>query len=259
MSTMFGDTRGVSEVMGAAVLISMVLIAVTATMTAAAPVLDQFGDQTRFNAMQNGLQGFNGGVHSVATADSPQRTHSFGYKGRQSGQILSLVESGPRVTIAVDGVTVYDAEIGRAFYQPQQSDRSISYEGGGVFRAYSEASTGVEQEPALTFTNRSGEAPTATLPIYDLEGHAALQGNVLLTRANHTNLYPATYAEENVSVVVYSEYASAWADYLNATAPPSAEVTCVAPPGETPRTRITLAGPDGVYVHAHEYDIVVKH
>lgn len=252
------DTRAVSGVVGTAVLLAIALLAVSATMMAATPVIDYQSDQARFNVMQDSITRFDGAIHGAATADSPTRAHKFRYAGEGTKRVLTLVESEPRLTVAVDGTTVYDESVGSAYYQPTQSDRSISYELGGIFRAYSESSIGVEQEPALTFTDRPGETPTATIPIYDLEGKSVLYENVLVTRADHTNHYPQTYAQHNVSVTIYSEYASAWANYFNRTAPTSATVTYAAPPGETPRTTIKLAHANGVYVHLHEYDIEVR-
>ena len=251
------DARGVSEVIGAVALIGITLVTVSGMMIVASPAIDLHTDEARYNMMQDSISGFDASIHSVATADSPRRSHSFDYSGEGAGQVVSLIESGPRVTVAVDGTMVYNETVGRAHYQPGASDQSISYEAGGIFRAYSETSVGVEKEPTFTFTDRPGESPTATIPIYDLEGHSVLHENVLVTRTGHTNLYPSKYGN-SVTVTVYSEYAGAWADYFNRTAPESATVTYSAPPGDTPRTSISLSSGSGVYLHLHEYEIEIK-
>jgi flagellin-like protein len=255
-----GSDRAVSEVVGAALLLALVVAAVGATAAVASTQLS--GSEVRIDSagLVDEFVALDGVVASVTTGADRTRIVelSSGYRGRDAGVRL---RDATRLTVVVDGAPVVRTTIGRVSASTRDGG-AVVYEGGAVFRVADGGGVRVVDGPPFSFTETVDGRPTVTLGVYDLEGAAegsvgrsgTLAGTVRVSRRSRSTPYRRVFVRESVTITVRTPYVDGWASVLAESAPGGT----LAVDREANTVTLSVSSPEGLYLHLHRYRITVR-
>jgi len=215
------DRRGVSSVLGIALLLAIVLGGTVVVVTVGATALEDTRGQLDVGRAEKALTQF----------DSRSAMVALGGTSRQGVDLASSVSDGYSVDDSVGWMnvsitdpsstptqteTVVNATLGAARYE--NGDTTIAYQGGGVWKRTASGAT-MLSPPEFHFRDA-----TLTLPIITVDGSPTLGSSATVEKAGGTTVeYPNATANSEfvnplangrVNVTVHSEYYEAWGRYF---------------------------------------------
>jgi flagellin-like protein len=277
--------RGQTAVTGLALMIFFALVLVGALVAFGMTAVSDGEAATAFAQGERSMTVFDAQADRIAFEDTATETVHFGSTG--SGRVF-LAPSRGRLRVVHNytntspvGEVIYNRSLGSLRYQTTQGrpgsglvERSLAYEGGGVFR-YGGNETTTVAEPGLSLRAGESENVTLTVPAIRTNGTGGAQGDVRtrITPANDTGrVFPnasAAYgdgtnltntlarpdrSEGNVTVFVTSDYYRGWADHLRSESNVSETTSRVRifPSNRTVKARYEVGG--GNLTHLHVTD-----
>ncbi|MFB6123752.1 MAG: hypothetical protein ABEJ78_09880 [Haloferacaceae archaeon] len=248
------DRSAQSEVVGYALVVALTVVSVTAVLVLGAGALDDARFQSEMDRAEHQMTLLDSRVSTVALGEADQQsisipTSSGQYAVDSSAGSIEITHvnydgSGSNATI------LPETNLGAVVYR--NGDRSIAYQGGGVWRSYSSGDSRLVSPPEFHYRQA-----TLTLPLIVVDGDVAGAGQTRLrfTRTSSASIYPSneTYLNgdefanpvENgrVQVTIRSEYADGWASYFRSRT--SGNVTMV--DDETVRVQLVTTGTRGEF------------
>jgi hypothetical protein len=215
------DDRGLSKVIGTALLVSFVFVGAMATLFVGAQALDQASSQQRAAAAEASLQQAARTLTSLAGGSGSSRA-PLDLSG-DVGDEMELVERGELEIVVNQGSpSSCTATVPLSSLRFEQSGRTIAYEAGGVWRAARRNGSTMVSPPTLGF--RDG---TLEVTVLNLTGTVDQDANVAeyreeasLSRSNdlEINLTSAPCQDPgNISVTVQSDFYHAWGEYFQSS------------------------------------------
>lgn len=225
----FNSCKAVSSVVGLLLMYSLTIIAVGVILVYNVPVLNDMQDNAKAQKVEQAFAVLDSRISKVALGESPHQTTSVSLMGG------GISVNGPGedekgiMTIQIINYTYnmteeFNCSLGTVEYVID--DRTIAYEGGGVWSDYgSKGGTVMISPPEFHY---NGE--TLTLPIMTVNGNSSVTGtgNTAITVTSDNKpyvLYPNTSLSVNrknptahldqVIVYIKSDYYKAWANYAD--------------------------------------------
>lgn len=216
-----GD-RSVSEVLGVALLIGIVFLGISIVLLVGFSELTGTQETVEVAQAEQSLTQFDAEANRIATGSTAAQTVDLGLRGN-SGTLDVNPESG-RITIEyVDNIfrsnrtEVLNTSLGAVVYE--NSDTTVAYQGGGVWRSDGDGSTMVSP-PEITFQEK-----TLTMPVIVSEQAGGVHSDVQLTAetVSEQKFPNATVIDRNLTnkvdtgtvwITIESEYALAWGQFF---------------------------------------------
>jgi len=216
---MHQDTRGVSTVLGIALLFAVVVGGMVVVVTVGATAIDDTERGLDTERAETTLTQFDSRSAMVALGGTSNQGVDLA-AGSSEGYGVDPEAGWMNVTVynatSEERTTLVNVTMGAVAYENR--DDAIAYQGGGVWKR-TEAGTKMLSPPEFHFRDQ-----TLTLPIITVDGDRSLGGNARVTRAKRSAVrYPNASADSNftnplddgyVNVTVNSEYYEAWGQYF---------------------------------------------
>ncbi|MFC7134955.1 MULTISPECIES: DUF7289 family protein [Salinibaculum] len=216
MSFLQGRSRGVSNVVGFALLLGLVISGATLTVALGAVAFDDLQRQATLDRTENVMTLFDTRASQVALGGSPSQSVTL---GRGDGGSVDVAESAGQLQVLYRNETgsertLVSEPLGAVRYETDES--VVAYQGGGVWRRTGDYSTMVSV-PEFHYRNA-----TLTFPIVRVTGEAGSMSaaSTLQVRDNGTDRVFPDAASQNpldegaVVVRVTSAYHEGWAEYF---------------------------------------------
>lgn len=220
-----GRTRGQSEPLGVGLIIAITILgALTAAVFGSAALADT-ERSAEFEQAQQALTQFDSTASQVALGNTSVQSVAFG----ASGGTYRVDPGAGHVTIThydYDGTgsnhVIEEADFGAVIYE--QGERSVAYQGGGVWTRNAGGEGRVVSPPEFHY-----RGATLTFPIVQVQGSDAVSGSSTATvhRTTQTELvfpsslqypdgsrYENPQGEGHIEVEIQSQYYEAWATYF---------------------------------------------
>ncbi|MFB6102832.1 MAG: hypothetical protein ABEJ73_09730 [Haloplanus sp.] len=220
------DRRAQSEPLGVILVIGLVIVSTTAVVTFGFSAIEDVQAQSELDRAENGMTLLDSRLSTVALGDAESQaitlpTSNGGYTVDSDAGTIRIVHRN--YDGSNDATLVSNTSLGAIVYR--SGDASIAYQGGGVWRKYSDGSTQMVSPPEFHY--RRG---TLTFPLIRIQGNGSAGGLTTVSARSPGNgqpVYPSTETYPNddhyrnpvengtVEVTIWSEYAEAWGSYFN--------------------------------------------
>ncbi|KGK98008.1 hypothetical protein LI82_09680 [Methanococcoides methylutens] len=230
---LFESCKAVSSVVGLLLMYSLAIVAIGVILVYNVPVLSDMQDNAQAQKIEQGFTIMDSRISKVALGESPLQTTSVSLMGGTIDVNSDDSDESKITVIIINNSTVvenFSSSLGTVEYK--NGDRTIAYEGGGIWSDYgSEGGTVMVSPPEFHYNG-----VTLTLPIMNITGQSSAggEGNVAITVASDNEpriLYPISNTlrenpvdHDKVDVYIKSQYYKAWADYANSLTYASATV-----------------------------------
>ncbi|WP_445474702.1 DUF7289 family protein [Methanococcoides methylutens] len=223
----FNSCKAVSSVIGLLLMYTLAIIAIGIIVTYNVPVLNDMQDSAKAQKVEQAFTVLDSRISKVALGESPLQTTSVSLMGGEIN-VNGASEKGIMTFYIINQTTNYtetfNCSLGTVEYI--KDDRTIAYEGGGIWSDYGAKGGTVMVSPPEFHYN----GVTLTLPIMTINGNSSATGtgntaiNVISDNqpyvlypnaslsANRTN--PTDHLDQ-VIVHIKSDYYKAWANYAN--------------------------------------------
>lgn len=231
--------RGQSATIGVLLVTVLTLMAATAVIALGSTALTDTQQRSELSKAEHSMTQFDSLASQVGLGESDTQTVDFGKSGGSyhinstAGQIRIVHANFNGTYDGVDTSTpndevIYKGDLGAVLYENR--DRTIAYQGGGVWRKDPNGATRMISPPEFHY-----RASTLTLPVIKVSGDGSSSGNVRATverigepveiYPDDSTEYPATadspaepYSNPATNGTVFadikSEYYEAWAEYF---------------------------------------------
>lgn len=219
------DDRGVSEVIGVALLVGMVFLSAWLVVVFGSASIQQVNDQTDKRTVEIALQEIDSKLTSLSNQADVVRT------------VFEMADLNPgKVSIAEDGyvnITVnrnYDCSVGKEYQNHKgvplnsiryvtQDNTTIAYEAGGVFRSGRGGGSSIVTSPDAEIKNGVIQIQTLNLTGRIDENRNVALLNVTASKQINDDLNEQLFSGEcvrpdNVTLKIKSDFYRAWGDYL---------------------------------------------
>ena len=212
------DTRAVSEVVGYALLIGIVITSATVLLLVGGEDLDRSQTEIEIAQAEHSLSQLDSQASRVALGDDPVQRVDLGMRENR-GSLATDPDSGwirvSRVnTTTDDRELIANTSLGAVVYE--NGDTTVAYQGGGVWRSDGDGSVMVSR-PEFHFRN-----DTLSMPLIATRGDGGIHSEVEVTPHGPSN---QAYPDESkgwtnkvndsvIEITVQSEYHEAWKRYF---------------------------------------------
>jgi len=214
-----GDTRGISNVLGIALLFGIVIAGMFVTLTIGGVALDETRSGLDTGRAEKTLTQFDSRSAMVALGGTSHQGVDLAVGSREGYRVEPEV-GWMNVTVynetADEHAEVVKVTLGAVVYE--NGNEAVAYQGGGVWKD-TEAGATMLSPPEFHFRDA-----TLTLPLITVDGQGTLGGSAEVTKNGPTQVrYPNQGVDENftnpmedghVNVTVHSEYYEAWGRYF---------------------------------------------
>lgn len=204
MNNFIRSESAVSESLSFALTLGIVLVSTAMVFYGGIPIVEQSQKTTHFLEMERSFIFLSQNIDKVARESAPERNTELKIKG---GTFRVSDDS----TITVGG---YEYPLGSVEYS--YDDKTVAFENGGIFTKYPAGEVVMVSRPTFSLDN------VTTIPAINLDGDAEISGEgiIRINSIHSTDDFPLKsipIEDENVSLVIKSNYYEGWADYLNET------------------------------------------
>lgn len=215
------DTRGQSYTIGTVLIIGMALLATIGGAAAGYAFLDRAQDQAREDRATHAMAELDSEISLIALDNNAQsRSINFERTAKESIKVQSggtiRVETINQTDGTVEEV-VLDRELGVIEYQVKDSDSSVAYQGGGVWRHYGGNNSKMVSPPEIHY--RGG---TLTMPLVLVNSSQSVNPETDTIQVNHLSSESAfpTGSKSNpiqqgqIKIIVQSKYYQGWGEFF---------------------------------------------
>jgi hypothetical protein len=239
---MHNDDRGQSELVGYALIFSVVVLMIALVGTAGFVGLDNAQDFQRTTNAEQGFTAFANNVDDILRRGAPSRTTEI----RLADASLSL-EQTTELTIMVDNGTTANTTVQiHSLVYDSGSGTRISYSSGAVIRQDERRSVMVRQ-PNVVLKNETVILPVIHTVAADNGTVGGTTGAEVETQSAGSEVV-ANDSVENVTIKTTSPHPDAWYRYLET----ETAANCNVPVNETVRCDVE---PDQVYIAVERVDV----
>jgi hypothetical protein len=214
--------RAQSEVFGAALLVGLVVLAVTTLAVFGTATVDEQRDRAAVGQAEHAFAQFDTRASTVALGEASVQRVDFGGTADEGTYATRPDEGWMRITVfnastGTADATVANVTLGKVVYRNEET--AVAYQGGGVWRA-DDGSATMLSRPEIHFRN-----DTLTVPVVVTQGEGAIDGSVQVARAgpaeqkfpNRSANLSNRVTASKVTLTVHSDYYEAWARYFRAS------------------------------------------
>jgi hypothetical protein len=215
-----GDERSVSEVVGVALLVGIVILGVATILLVGGTQLAEDQNSVEVRQAEQGLTQLDDGASRVATGETTSQEVSLGLEvnkgtldvendtGRIKVEYLDVVNDTNRI-VAMEttmGTVVYES-----------GDTTVGYQGGGVWRSDGNGSVMISP-PEISYRGK-----TLTMPVVKTRKGGSIYSDVQVTRVGATERFPNATRNANltnkvntgiVRITIESRYYRAWGQFF---------------------------------------------
>lgn len=241
-----GRDRGQSEPLGFALLLGITIAGALVAAVLGGAALTDTQQTAEFDQAQQALTQFDSSASQVALGSTDIQSIAMSSGG---GGTYSVAPDAGHVTIvhynwSGGGTqhTVYESDLGAVVYR--QNDRTVAYQGGGVWSSYGDGQGRVVSPPEFHY-----RGATLTFPIVRVNGSGGASGDstAIVRQTTPTSVIypnsttanpPRPHPYENpqtkgsIEVEIESQYYKAWASYFRQRTEGRVSVTPPATPGD---------------------------
>ena len=206
----FGDAeRGVSEVLGYALIFGLILVSITAVSVGGIDSLRTVRDAEQLGNAERAFEVLADNTADIYAQDAPSRATEFSI-----GEATLFTGTNTTVTITdpVDGTPTREFVITPLVFR-SGNDNEIVYEGGAIFRTRRDAGR-IVREPPQTW---SGEEPIVVIVGTYADRTESVAGTDVLARMKARSRYVAIDRNDDFAdarIEVESERAGLWQRFL---------------------------------------------
>jgi len=208
-----GDERGASEVVGVALLISIVVLGMALILLVAGPQLITEQQTAEVSQAEQSLTQFDSEAARVARGGTDAQRIDLGLRGNSG--TLDVQEETGNITVEYDpffdpanSTEVMNTSMGTVAYE--NGDTTVGYQGGGVWRSDGDNSTMISP-PEISY--RGG---TLTMPVVKTTRGGSVHSDVLVASEETSERFPTenktNKIDGNIEVIVTieSQYCHGW-------------------------------------------------
>lgn len=215
------DNRGVSEVLGVALLIGIVLTGATAIVLAGGNAIDRSQSEIEIRQAQHAMTQFDSQASRVALQGTDAQRVDMGLRGTKGSLDVDPDDGWIRVTTvdmsSGEHTDVVNESLGAMVYE--HGDTTIAYQGGGVWRSDADATESgsvMISRPEFHYHN-----DTLSMPIITTDRGGSVHSDVTIATGGNERHFPNESAgltnriDDSMTVVtVESDYYEAWGRYF---------------------------------------------
>jgi len=215
ISTFKRDVRGVSDAIGYILLISVVLVSITATATFAGPVISEQQDEQYISNSVRAFEVFSENLKEIERDRSPSRATEIRYKG---GTLFEESDLFMRVNVTHSGSTTTHIIAGTPVSY-RKGDSAVHYEMGSVIREDNGEYT-MRKEPPFQFSEGQTRMSVVSTTVTD-DQITLNRGGKLVIVSRHTGTRTRSYIEGNsshpveVNLTLSTPRYELWRDYFD--------------------------------------------
>ncbi len=213
------DERGVSEVVGVALLIGIVVLGMGAILLIAGPQLTAEQTNAEVSQVEQSLTQFDSEAARVARGGTDAQRMDLGLRGNSG--TLDVEEETGNITVEYDyffdpanSTEVMNTSMGTVIYE--NGDTTVGYQGGGVWRSDGDHSTMVSP-PGISY--RDG---TLTMPVVKTTRGGSVHSDVLVAPGGTSERFPTENKTNKIDgnkaiiVTIESRYCHGWEQFFEA-------------------------------------------
>jgi hypothetical protein len=211
MRNFINSDSAVSESIGFALNLGIIIVSIALIYYAGVPIVEKSERTTHFQEMEKSFLFILQNIDKVGYDRAPIRNTELNIMG---GTLRESHDS----TIIVGDIADYPnyAVITLGSIEYSYDDKTVAYENGGVWTIYPDGGVVMFSNPTFSLGN------VTTIPAFELTGEYEIggEGTVRVTSSSDpTKLYFQTINPKNgnVPLEIQSNYYKGWADYLNQT------------------------------------------
>ncbi|UGV41933.1 hypothetical protein J7W08_07475 [Methanococcoides orientis] len=248
--------KAVSSVVGLLLMYSLAIIAIGIILVYNVPVLNDMQENAKAQKVEQAFTVLDSRISKAALGESPYQTTAISLMGGSVSVNSPGENEKGLMTIQIINYTTNNSEefncsLGTIEYI--KDDRTVAYEGGGVWSDYGSNGGIVMVSPPEFHYN----TVTLTLPLTTINGNSTVAGNgnidiavtsdnkpyVLFPNESTNRSNPVTDYDE-ILIYIKSDYYKGWASYINSM--PNT-VTVLDDENKTVITQFTTEPPMGTY------------
>lgn len=202
------NNAAVSETLGYILLFAIVTLSMGVIYLIGYPILETNMEANIFESAEQSFMVLKSNLDRVAFDQTPVKV----LKMKLQGSSIS-VSNQSTITISYSGNPPLPIETGEIVFR--KGDKTLTYEMGGLFKAYPpDAEVAVSKPPIYVTTNDNVDI--TTIGVVDLNGndHAAGKGIATLTLRHGSSILKRSSSSTNVTLNINSSYAPKWEEYL---------------------------------------------
>ena len=233
------DERSVSEVVGVALLIGIVVIGMATILYVGTSEIGEGREGVEVDQAEQGLTEFDSAAGRVATGSTSSQEVDLGLRVNRG--TLDVEQNTGNITVRyfdpfdpLNGTEVMNTSMGTVVYE--SDDTTVGYQGGGVWRSDGNSSTMVSP-PKITNRER-----TLNLPIVKTKKGGSVHSRVRISSIESKQQFPDS-TRDNLSnkvesgileITIESRYYKAWGQFFED------ETNANVVPAESPNTIIVV-------------------
>ena len=223
------DERGVSEVVGVALLIGIVVLGTAAVLLVAGPQLGAEQTNAEVSQAEQSLTQFDSEAARVARGGTDTQRIDLGLRGNSG--TLDVEDEAGHITVEYDyffdpdnSTEVMNTSMGTLRYE--RGDTTVGYQGGGVWRSDGDDSVMVSP-PEISY--RDG---TLTMPVVKTTRTGSVHSDVLIARGGATERFPTENKTNRIdgnnaiTVTIESRYCRGWEQFFESETEAIVDADC---------------------------------
>lgn len=236
----FVNSRGMSSVLGVALVLGLVLAASMVIVGVGANTIGESQSTVSMETAATQMEALNSKINAVI--GQPDSESSISVASLGAGQLD--VENNSWINVSVranDGSVTSTGNMTLGQISYTQDDQKVAIQGGGVWRSNAGSDgAAIVSEPMFEYRTRGGN-PTLTLPVVDVTG-VDIDGDTVGVRQTGSSvrkldrINPLALGQQ-VNITIKSEYYKPWGELLEKRT--NGDVTYLS----NDRVRLTLFGP----------------
>jgi len=259
------ETRGVSNVLGVALLTGVIVVGLTVLGIAGYGLFTDEQARVQTETVENDVEAVATELEAIAfepraTSEVALSLHKF-----QNGASLRVEPDHGHIEVTeIDGSgtrsTLVDTNLGGLIYEDESNE--VVYENGAVFSHPAGETAYQSTAPSISAAARG--STTVNFPLFIIRD-AGSSGDVEqisrradLDRVSQTDAYPQLYVppSHSIEIEISTNYPDSWSRYLEETLP--ASVSTIRTGGSTVTVTLGSGSSTGIYLHMMMHTIEVS-
>jgi hypothetical protein len=244
------DDRGVSESLGYILVFAIVLTGIAGIVFFGVTMLNDAKDRNNFQNVEQGLTVVQSDLKRVAMEKAPVKTT----KMHVEGGTLSTNYSSSSIRVEFNG-QVYDNKTGDITYYSNTGLKSLSLEGGGLWKSYGSSMDDINIAPPRIFSSSVNNA--IVINVIRLNGtDSAFAGsgtaNVIMEYTGNRVYTYQSLLPGDLTITINTTYPNAWARFIGESI---SGFPIVPVDVSDTRMKVTISGVSQVIVSEHTINI----
>ncbi|MDY6959054.1 MAG: hypothetical protein SVK08_07825 [Halobacteriota archaeon] len=217
MKDLIRSEDAVSETIGFILILAIIMISIGIIVAVGFPIIQQTRDNSQFQNMEQSFMVLQSSAKMVGLDNAPIKT----VKMSLGDGTMTVLPNTATITISNGTGLVKACTVGSIVFE--MKNRSIAYQGGGVWGRYYTGESGKISDPRISVSTIDGESHLL-ISIINITGPESSRGGGIAPvslRYESTADTIILYDDTGLDVAVDGDYSAAWTRHIDETVDPA--------------------------------------